>query len=327
MPLLRCILFAADFSESSKGAFRVACSLADETKTRVFVLHVVEQVHAVEQQVAFGELGMPVVFPVESPAREDELKERLRECYAPDRPVDIEYRVTYGLIPEEILRTADEVGSDLIAMGTHGRTGLLRLLAGSVAEAVLRRARCPVLALSSRQHPEEGQIQVILHPTDFSERSEAALRVARALARDLGARLILLHVMPVEVVVYGTIPVPLDVPAVRDSLESVRNGVDGPDLKYPVETRLSEGNAAAVILRMAEEAGCGMIVMGTHGRRGFDRAVLGSVAESVLRDATCPVLVVKVPHRDPVPPPGQTAETVASAPRRLNPGIHQGQRT
>jgi nucleotide-binding universal stress UspA family protein len=243
------------------------------------------------------------------------MKTLLREAYVPTHEVDVGYLVGKGAPAEVILRTAGEVNADMIALGTHGRTGLRRVLAGSVAEAVLRRAPCPVLALSPRERPGGGRVRSILHPTDFSARAEAALRAARALARDLGARLILLHVMPVEVVVYGTIPVPLDVPAVNDSLESLRNGVDGPDLKYPVETRLAQGDAAAVILRVAEEAGCGMIVMGTHGRTGLGRLLMGSAAESVLRAATCPVLVVKAPHREPVPPPGQTAEPVEATPK------------
>ncbi len=75
---------------------------------------------------------------------------------------------------------AEEIDSDLIVMGTHGRTGLRGLLAGSVAIAVLRGARCPVLALRSAEHPRETkEIRVILHPTDFSVDSEAALKVAR----------------------------------------------------------------------------------------------------------------------------------------------------
>ena len=92
---------------------------------------------------------------------------------------------------------ADEIGADLIVMGTHGPTLLRRLLAGSVATAVLRGARSPVMALRFAEHPHAAEeIRVIVHPTDFSEGSEAALRVARSLACDRGARLVLLHVAP-----------------------------------------------------------------------------------------------------------------------------------
>jgi hypothetical protein len=98
-----------------------------------------------------------------------------------------------------------------------------------------------------------------------------------------------------------------------------------PDLRVRLEHQLAEGNVTEQVLRVADEAACDMIVMGTHNRSGFDRAVLGSVAESVLRGATCPVLVVKTPHRERVTPAGLPAETVAPAPRRANAVVHQGE--
>jgi nucleotide-binding universal stress UspA family protein len=293
MPLFHCILVGADFSEQSKEAFRVACSLAHETKTRVYIVHVMEE--SQDSEAPLGSLAsrVPIAF-TEPPAREAYWEGLLRDSYVPECPIDVRHMVLEGIAAKEILMTAGAIGSDLIVMGTHGRTGLRRLVAGSVAETVLRQARCPVLALSSpRTSRETVGVRVILCPTDFSERSEAGVKVARALARDQGARLILLHVLPVEVVLYGTVPAPLDLPEIRDSLQSMGELIDGPDLKYPVETRLTQGDAAAQILQVAEEVGAGIIVMGTHGRTGLGRMLLGSVAESVLRRARCPVLTVK----------------------------------
>jgi nucleotide-binding universal stress UspA family protein len=297
MPLFRTILFAADFSERSKEAFRVACSLAHETKTRLFVLHVGEQTQVAGQAVAFGEFGVSVLHEVERNPSHEALSERLRELYTPPHSVDVEYLIKDGVAADEILRAADEVGADLIVLGTHGRTGLRRLLVGSVAEAVLRRARCPVLALRSADlgaRTVQG-VRAILHPTDLSARSEDALRVARALARDLGARLVLLLVVPSEVIVTGEIPMPVDLQACRDSLEALRRQADGPDLKWPVEVQLRQGEVVVEILDTAKALGCDLIVMGTHGRTGLGRLLMGSVAESVLRGADCPVLAVKTP--------------------------------
>jgi nucleotide-binding universal stress UspA family protein len=192
---------------------------------------------------------------------------------------------------------ADEIGADLIAMGAHGRTGLRRLLAGSVAIAILRAAHCAVLALRSHDRPYEAkEIRVILHPTDLSDDSKAALRVARSQARDRGARLVILHVaasgvFPSEAVI------PVDPRTCRDALEAIRETLDGPDLKYPIETRLSQGDPAGETLRVAQELGCDLIVMGTHGRSGLGRLLMGSVAEAVLPKADCPVIVVKAPGR------------------------------
>jgi nucleotide-binding universal stress UspA family protein len=307
MLIFRTILVAADLSESSREAFRVACSLAREDKTRVFVLSVLEPKYVPETPVSFGEQAVHYTLVARDPSEYASMKERLREVYAPDQPLDVEYQTTEGDAAEEILRSCDEMRCDLIVMGTHGRTGLWRLLAGSVAEAVLRRARCPVLALRESETPRKAdRDEVILHPTDFSECSERALRTARALAQDRGSRLILLHVMPLETVIYGTVPVPLDVRAVRDSLATLASGVDGPDLKYPVATRVTQGDAAAEIVRVAgDEPGCGLIVMGTHGRSGLGRLLMGSVAEAVLRSAACPVLTVKNPHPGTSPARGE----------------------
>jgi nucleotide-binding universal stress UspA family protein len=190
-------------------------------------------------------------------------------------------------------------------MGTHGRHGLSRLLAGSIAETVLRYSRCPVLALRHQETALRGEpIRVILHPTDFSSGSEASLRAARRLARETGARLIVLHVTPPEIVVEGIGAVGVDQRADRDALEAIRARIEGPDLKCPVEVRLGRGEPAAEILRVADELGAGLIVMGTQGRTGLERILMGSVAEAVLRRARCPVLI----GRSPLPRPEAGAD-------------------
>lgn len=317
MPLFDRILFAADFSERSRDAFRVACSLADETGTRVVVLHVVEQSYIVEQVVAFGNEGIPVPLPDGGWAHDEALNAQLRRFYAPARPADIEYRVREGSAAEEILGTADEVRPDLIALGTQGKTGLRRMLFGSVAESVLRKARCAVLALSAPGiAPGASPPRVILHPTDFSDRSEPALRVARALAREHGALLIVIHVVPVEFA-SETVTLPAVTPDDHENLHRVRSRADGPDLKYPVEGRMMRGDVATTILRAADEEECGLIVMGTHGRNGFGRLLMGSVTEAVLRKAHCPVLAVKseTPPGTAAPPPDDSVAAVGGVVR------------
>jgi len=93
----------------------------------------------------------------------------------------------------------------------------------------------------------------------------------------------------------------IDVQVYRETLEETRKRLDGPDLKYPVEIRMSRGDASDEIVRQAEELECGLIVMGTHGRTGLGKLLMGNVAESVLPRAHCPVLVVKVPEAVPTP--------------------------
>jgi nucleotide-binding universal stress UspA family protein len=130
----------------------------------------------------------------------------------------------------------------------------------------------------------------ILVPTDFSEQSHRAFHVACALARDSGAQMVVLHVVPLPALMFGPPPESyLD--HLREKLKQIRP----PDSNICVEHVLVEGNAAPAILKTAMELPCDAIVMGTHGRTGVDRLLVGSVAEEVVRKASCPVVVVKTP--------------------------------
>jgi nucleotide-binding universal stress UspA family protein len=135
-------------------------------------------------------------------------------------------------------------------------------------------------------------LELILHPTDFSEHSTYAFRLACSLARDHGARLLLLHVMP-SPVVYGEMGPVLHTEEYQQLLWDNLHKLQPADPTIRVEHRLEEGNAAATITRVAADTHCDLIVMGTHGRSGLGRLFLGSVAEKVMRKATCPVLTVK----------------------------------
>jgi nucleotide-binding universal stress UspA family protein len=133
----------------------------------------------------------------------------------------------------------------------------------------------------------------ILHPTDFSEHSEFAFRVASALARDYNARLILLHVIPPPMVIYAGGPVPAETwPSVEEVKEKLQS-MEGRTHHVRIESQVMEGDPVDMILRAAEETHSDVIVMGTHGRTALMRLLLGSVAESVIRKAPCPVLTAK----------------------------------
>jgi nucleotide-binding universal stress UspA family protein len=310
MTVFKQILFAADFSESSREAFRISCSLASECDSRTVVLHVLEAPHVAEEPVYLGDLSVPYIRPETNTTYTEPVEKRLRRFYAPDRPIQIEYRTRGGLPAEEILRAAEENESDLIVMATHGRSGISRLLAGSVAESVLREAHCPVLALRAAESGVERaeDIGAILAPIDLSEHSQDTARFARTLARDMGAQLVLLYVAPREVAVPGEIPLVVDLDECRDALDTLRADLGGPDLGSDIRVGLRQGDAVSEILNVAETYGCGLIVMGTHGRTGLLRFLMGSVSEAVLRLSRCPVLVVKptAPGVAGVPQPEST---------------------
>jgi nucleotide-binding universal stress UspA family protein len=169
-------------------------------------------------------------------------------------------------------------------------------------------------------------IRAILVATDFSGCAEDAFRVARELARDYRARLIVLHVAtPPPLVTPGELQRALQWPdGYRAELEGRLRQVYAADSRAGVEYRVQDGDPAVEILGVAQEARCNLIVMGTHGRTGLGRLLLGSVAEKVVRKAACPVLTVKVPltsalasvaamaNRAPASPRSETRRAVAS---------------
>jgi nucleotide-binding universal stress UspA family protein len=312
MDSFRIILFAADFSVNSGAAFRVACSLANAKTTRLIVLHVVEPNRAAKGL----ERARPGSVPTSGiQGTREFLEQRMAEVYAPVVPLDVEYRTCEGSAAIEIVRIADEAGANLIAMGTHGRSGLPRLLTGSVAAKVLATAHCPVLALrGSAAEPKTAGIRVILHPTDFSGASDDACRVARRLAREHGARLVIVHVAPIDVYLEARFAAELDPADRMSALDAMRKRLDGPDLEHPVETLLAGGVAAEEIRRVAHDVACDLIIMGTRGRTGLGRFLMGNTAETVLSRADCPVLVVK-PSPFEMPPATAGAAAGAGAAR------------
>jgi nucleotide-binding universal stress UspA family protein len=142
------------------------------------------------------------------------------------------------------------------------------------------------------------QPRVILHPTDQSDSSTCAFRIATDLARQHQATLLVLHVVESlgpENVTYGEAVSQLEPEAYRRRLEAdVRRHVPAPS-GIATQYLLVAGDPVSEILRVAQEHSCDLIVMGTHGRTGLNRLLVGSVAEPVIRQATCPVLVSKFP--------------------------------
>jgi nucleotide-binding universal stress UspA family protein len=145
-------------------------------------------------------------------------------------------------------------------------------------------------------------VHTILHPTDFSEHSQSAFWLACALARDYGARLVVLHVVATPTVVYGDgVVVPPDPEELRDIAREQLDRLQVPHGDVRAERRMAEGDAVEAILRMAQDVQADLLVMGTHGRTGLGRLLMGSVAEQVVRKASCPVLTVKTPFPETAP--------------------------
>jgi nucleotide-binding universal stress UspA family protein len=141
-------------------------------------------------------------------------------------------------------------------------------------------------------------IRTILYPTDFSRCSDYAFCVACALARDYNARLIIMHVHPPPVAMgeFGVIPDYVDPETLKERLARFHP-------EFPAERLVVAGEPTTEIVRVAADHGADLIVMGSHGRAGLSRLLLGSVAEAVLRKAPCPVLNIKAPAHEVAPMP------------------------
>lgn len=137
------ILFPTDFSETSEAAFSHACELAQDSGASLVVMHVEELT------LLFGESAIAVSEP------DPGLRQRLEAIVPADPTIHCEHRLVRGDPASEIVRMAEAENADLIVMGTHGRTGLRRLLMGSVAESVLRHAGCPVCTI---RHTHEALV-------------------------------------------------------------------------------------------------------------------------------------------------------------------------
>ncbi|MBI3407983.1 MAG: universal stress protein [Planctomycetes bacterium] len=137
----------------------------------------------------------------------------------------------------------------------------------------------------------------ILHPTDFSDYSRHAFQIALDLAKEYGASLLILHVVETlgpENLTFGEVSGQLEPEAYRERLRTDLQRVAPPaGSSVRFVHLLAEGDPTAEITRAAKEHACGLIVMGTHGRTGLRRLLMGSVAEQVIRHAESPVLTVK----------------------------------
>lgn len=234
-----------------------------------------------------------------------------------------EVEVIHEVLPNEdpagtIVNHAYDRDIDLVVVGTHGRRGLRRLLLGSVAEEILHRAPCPVLAV--RESALTPPIERVLTPVDFSEHSMRALRYGREIAGRFGAEIDLLHVLkdlPTSPTFYGDNTDSLyydydpDIEdRVRDRLRQLWDSVGGPETDHAEHASL--GSPPSAITDLAEERAAELIVMGTRGQTGIERLLLGSVAERVLRTAGLPVLIVRPKRaapRSPVPPHEEVPES------------------
>jgi nucleotide-binding universal stress UspA family protein len=293
--MIRRILVPVDFSDSSALALRHAREWA-----RLFdaELHLLTAAFIAPVWTAEGTAPIPQEYhdSIRKQASAD-----LEELARPLREAGL--RVSCGVSsdhPASAIRAAAESWSaDLIAMGTHGRTGIAHAVLGSIAERTVRHAKVAVLTARA-DAIEPRPIRTILVPTDFSPDARAALDWAAALARHAGARLALVHAVAPPLWL-GQEELAVDSvqaaqwaaeQAARSKLDRLAQELGGLVSGVSVEV----GPPDVAVLDAARRAGADLIALGTRGRSGLAHVLLGSTAERVVRRAPVPVVVAKAPQ-------------------------------
>jgi nucleotide-binding universal stress UspA family protein len=280
------ILCPTDFSEGSQQAVRVATDLAAATNAELVLLHAwfIPPV-AVSMEVSFAFNVQDIVDDAQA-----RLDKQVREVIAAGA-TNTSGELVSGVAQNEIIAMLERQAFDLCVIGTHGRTGIARILLGSVAEKVIRHSPCSVLAV--RPGGKVGAFEHILVPTDFSDSATHALELASHLVRSAG-EITLLHVVDLPVPYGGELPEP---DLARDLDAAAAGALAAAAARITttrVTTRSLIGSPGAQTLAVLDEnPGIDLVVMGSHGRTGIKRMLLGSVAEKVVRHARCPVLVAR----------------------------------
>jgi nucleotide-binding universal stress UspA family protein len=202
-----------------------------------------------------------------------------------------------GTVDEAIDTCACGCAPGLILMSTHGRTGISRAWRGSVADSLVRHTSWPLLLVRpSEEADRDIQLEHILVPLDGSDRSQCILSPAMDLAKAMGSRVKLLHVVPTHTGFGARFrrlsdALTVVVGSASDYLEGIADRMREKGITVDVEV-LEDAHPARGIIEVVERDSVDLVALATHGYRGVRRAILGSVADKVLRRAQVPLLLV-----------------------------------
>jgi nucleotide-binding universal stress UspA family protein len=284
------ILCPIDFSPGAGSAQRVAVRLAAESNAELVLVHA--------WHIPPTAFSLDAPFPAQVVQQIADDSQRALDAAVRGAVAAGVHHVTGKLLNgvpwTQIIDQLEQQAFDLCVVGTHGRTGLRRILLGSVAEKVVRHAPCSVLVV--RPDSEAKPFTHVLIPTDFSADARHAIELAPKLVAPQGA-LTLLHVIEVPATYTSDLPT---AEIARELDQRAKTAVADAAARLstiattPVATRIRVGAPGAQTLAVIEDdPAIDLVVMGSHGRTGIKRALMGSVAEKVVRHARCPVLVAR----------------------------------
>ena len=285
---LKNILYATDFSRAASAAFPYAAEFARRFGTKFYAVHArTPENHLLVAPEAWSTTN------AEYAKQENALREVLRS----DLPhIASEVLTAEGDVWPVLQSVIDEKKIDLLVLGTHGRTGIGKFFLGSVAEEVVRQARCPILTVgphSPSEPPREGRFREILYATDFSAEALAAAPYALSLAQEHQAHLTLLHVVQKAGVPDFVRPDEVEASAVQQMRDLVPETAE---LWCEPVYAVGQGEPAEAILEAANKRKSDLIILGVRKPGGISGGVSHfpfGVAHKVIAHAVCPVLTVR----------------------------------
>lgn len=281
------VLFATDFSEYSNAALPYALAIAHQYGAKLYAAHVVSP-----DSYLFA---TPDSFPAFLDLAEDQEKANVMRLEEHLRGVPHQVLSQVGDISDVLFRLVQDHGIDLLVLGTHGRSGLPKLLMGSVAEKIFRQASCPVLIVGPhvpREQKSVAEFNRILFATDFSDESLAAASYALSLAQEHQARLTFLHIL--EQPHAGTVDCQSNADFIIRRMQELVP--QDSDLWFRPEYAVEFGPMEDRVVKFASIQGTDLIVLGVRAPQGNLSTVTHlahSRAQHIVAHATCPVFTVR----------------------------------
>jgi nucleotide-binding universal stress UspA family protein len=279
------IVLATDGSQEAELAAQSAIDLAARTGSTLDAVHVV----AMPPETLHDPFGPAAREDFETRGRA-RLEEYTARIEASGGAVEGSH-VRVGSPAAEIVAQAEEVSAGLVVVGSRGLGGMRRALMGSVSDSIVRHAPCPTLVV--RERPLAFPTTIVL-ATDGSEEARLATTAAADLAEGTDSELHVVTVGPFLPPIFA----PTDEEPARMAREARRTldeqvqSIEAAGERV-AQAHLRLGGAAEEIVALAEDVGAGLITIGSRGRGGIRRALLGSVSERVVHHAHCPVMVVR----------------------------------
>ncbi len=292
------ILVALDGSKLSEGILPYAHFISAKLTIPVELVHVIDT----EIPIPAASAQQPRYQDVMSAEKKHSMDYLKKIAASFDRPATVDCAVEIGKPAEVIVDRAAANRSTLIAMTTHGRSGINRWLLGSVADKVLHAAANPLLLVRAKEKTEKTEaipLKRVLVPLDGSQLAEMVLPHAAALAWQMGLGIVLLRV-------YG-FPTPVFAEDYGPYVEELWTQLETETQEYldqkarelkaqglaNVSTVVLGGFGAEKIIEVAQQGSETLVAMCTHGRSGVNRWVMGSVTDRVVRHSGDPVLIIR----------------------------------